>query len=84
MSAYKVLAQIIASNKLKEVRMPTSNLDTKKLTMEDVRTIVEEEFKDAKAVKDVKAKEEPWNDVEPPAKEDWVKKYKLKEWFNIK
>lgn len=79
---YKIIAEAIASGKLAEVDMPTENLDAKKLTIEELKAIVKEEFGKAKAVADVKAKESQFADADLADEVDWVKKLKLKEFFS--
>jgi hypothetical protein len=82
---FKVLAEALAFNKLKDVNLPTPSLNARKLSIDEIKKLIREEFEDAKEVCDVKAKEVPgWHDAELEKEMNWVKTLKLSECFKNK
>lgn len=84
MSTYEKIAKGLASGKFGEVDLPTENIDRRRLTVDEIKTLVHEEFGKAKDVCDVKAKEleKGWGDAEIAKEIEWVKTLDLKEYFD--
>lgn len=85
-TAYKTIAQSLILERLKDFDLPTERVDHRRLSVDEIKAIVKEEFGKAKEASDVKAKEVEggWGDAEIENEIDWVKKLKLKEFFNKK
>ena len=86
MNKYKVLAEAIASGKLKNVKLSTARVENRRLSVDEIKQCVAEEFGKAKAAADVKAKEveKGWGDAEIAKEIEWVKALDLCEFFDIK
>lgn len=84
MSNYKVIAEAIASGKLKDVDLSTDRVNNRRMTVDEIKKHVSEEFEKAKAASDVEAEELAWGDSEIAKEIDWVKALDLCEFFNLK
>ena len=82
LKVYKVLMEAIARGMLKDVDLPVS-IDRRRLTIDEIKKYIVEEFEDAKNVEETSPEEEvPWGDAELSKEVDWVKSLDLKEFFN--
>lgn len=70
------------NGQLNKVAMPTPNLK-RKMSLEEVKALVGEEFEKAKEVCKVKAKEEDegWGKAELEKETNWMKILSIKEWL---
>jgi len=83
-SAFKTMAEaIIFNNGLKNLKLPTSRVDRRKLSVDEIKEYVTEELEDAKKASEVKAKLAPggWGDAEIENQIEWTKSLNLKEFF---
>lgn len=85
MSKYKVLAEAIASGKLKKVEMPTERINYRRLTVDEIKQHLIEEFGKAKDAAAIKAKEatKGWGDAEIAKEIEWVKALDLCEALGV-
>lgn len=85
-SAYKTVAESIVFNKLKDLELPTARVDHRRLSVDEIKQYIQEEFGKAKEASDVKAKEceHGWGDAELEKEINWVKTLKLQEFFEKK
>lgn len=85
MSKYKVLAEAIASGNLKKVEMPTERIKYRRLTVDEIKQHLIEEFGKAKDAAAIKAKEaaKGWGDAEIAKEIEWVKALDLCEALGI-
>jgi hypothetical protein len=83
MSNYKKITESILNGKIQEVEMPTPHLNKRRLSLDEVKQMVAEEFEKAKAVCDIKAKEveDGWGKTELEKEINWMKALSLKEFF---
>ena len=83
-SAFRTLAEAFQGSGLKNLNLPTSRVDRRKLTVDEIKVYMKEEFGKAKEAEKVKAKEAPkgWGDAEIEGEINWLKALKLKEFFN--
>lgn len=83
MNKYKILAEAIASGKLKDINLPTSRVDHRRLTIDEIKEYLQEEFAKAKDLSDVEAEEleKGWGDAEIAKEIEWVKALDLCEFF---
>jgi hypothetical protein len=86
MNKYKILAEAIALGRLKHVDVSTSRINARKLTVDEIKEYIVEEFGKAKNAADIKAKENEkgWGDAEIAKEIEWVKALDLCEFFDIK
>jgi lipoate-protein ligase A len=84
MSAYKTIATAIQEGKLKDVELPTERVNHRRLTVDEIKNFIREEFEKAKDANKVKAdqKDKHWTDAEIEQEIDWAKALKLKEFFD--
>ena len=84
-SAFKVIAEAVVHGIDSDINLPTESLDaTRKITVDELKSIVKEEFGKAKSVADVKAKEvRYWGAADLANEVDWVKSLKIREFFDI-
>lgn len=77
------LARGILLEGLADIDLPTSRVDKRKISIDEIKNIVLEEFGKAKDAKSVKVQDQPkgWGDAELEKEIDWVKKLDLKEFF---
>jgi hypothetical protein len=83
-SSYKVMAEAIASGKLENFSLPTSRIDLRRLSIDEIKEYIVEEFGKAKKASDEKVKEpeKGWGDCELVKQIEWVKALSLKEFFD--
>jgi hypothetical protein len=81
-SAFKTIAEVLTFGNSAE--FPTDSLDSRRLSLDEVKSIVKEEFGKAKDAADVKAKEaeKGWGDVELEKEVNWMKALQIKEFFD--
>ena len=85
MNKFKLFAEALTTGRLKDIDLPTRNLDSRRLTIDEIKNLIKEEFKDAKAVCDVKTKEKHWStDTDLEKHIDWIKALDLTEVFDAK
>jgi hypothetical protein len=85
-SSYKIIAEAVAFDGLKKVKMPTGRVDRRRLSVDEIKQCIEEEFGKAKDVDDEEVLDFPkgWGDEEIKNHMnhiDWLKKLDLKEFF---
>ena len=80
---FKTIAKSLAFGKLSEVELPTKRVDNRRLTVDEIKEYIQEEFGKIEDVKKVKAKELPkgWGDSEILNHINWIKSLNLKEYF---
>ena len=80
-NAYKVLAEAFATGGLKNVVLPTSRVNHRRLSVDEIKEHIMEEFEAAKKSSDVSTQEFPggWGDAELEHEIDWMKSLDLKE-----
>jgi hypothetical protein len=86
-SAYKTLAEAIASGVgLKALKVPTGRVDCRRLTIDEIKDHIKEEFGKVLSAEDVDAKEEPrgWGDADLEKEIEWAKTLKLESFFEDK
>jgi hypothetical protein len=85
-SSYKTMAEAIALGGLKKFDIPTSRVDNRRLTIDEIKEALLEEFGKAKKASDeeVQDPEKGWGDAELANQIEWVKALDLKEVFSIK
>lgn len=85
-NAFKTMAEAFLFGRLKNFELPTSRVDRRRLTVDEIKNIVEQEFGKAKDANKVKAKDAPrgWGDAEIENEVNWIKALNLKEFFNEK
>lgn len=85
-NAYKTIAASLAAGKLKDVELPTSRVNHRRLTVDEIKDALKEEFAKAQDVSKVKADESAkgWGDAELAKEIEWVKALDLKEFFERK
>jgi len=84
MSKYKTIATGLYEGKMAEIELPTARVDSRRLTIDELKACIKEEFEKAKDANKVKAdqKNKHWADAEIEQEIDWVKALKLKEYFD--
>jgi len=82
-STYKVIAEAIAFDGLKTMKMPTARVSHRRLTVDEIKECILEEFGDAKDAADEEVLEpkKGWGDAEIAKEVDWIKKLDIKEFF---
>lgn len=85
-NTYKTIAKSLVFGKIKDADLPTSRVNHRRLTVDEIKEHIQEEFGKAKAVADVKGKEleKGWGDAEIAKEIEWVKALDLKEFFERK
>lgn len=84
-SQFKAVAETILNGKIKNVSLGTPCLNTKRLSVDEVKKIMQEEFAKAKEVCDTKAKEvDYWGDADLENEINWMKALNIKEFFDKK
>jgi len=80
MSNFKTLMTAIGKKSITE--MPTPNLNSRTMSLEEVKELVNEEFEKAKDACDTKAKkaDDGWGKAELEKELDWMKVLSIKEW----
>jgi lipoate-protein ligase A len=84
MSAYKTIATAIQEGKLKDVELPTERVNHRRLTVDEIKNFIREEFEKAKDANKAKAdqKDKHWTDADIEQEIYWAKALKLKEFFD--
>jgi len=82
-SVFTVIAEAIQSGKLADVDLPTENIDRRKLTIDEIKEFITEEFEDAKSAEDAadEAEEKAWHKAEVENEIDFIKALNIKEFF---
>lgn len=76
-SAYKVFAEAFFNGAISKLEMPLINLNTRRLTVDEIKAYLMEEFEKAKDVTKVKTqKDTPWHEAELEDPVDWQKEIK--------
>jgi hypothetical protein len=85
-SSYKILAEAVALDGLKNFKVPTGRVDNRRLTIDEIKETLIEEFGNAKKASDeeVQEPEKGWGDAELANHIKWVKALDLKEVFGVK
>lgn len=83
-SKFKAIAESLVLKKGKNIPYPTPNLSSRKMSIDEIKKIVLEEFGKVKDVEDEKVKEGDWSDAEVENEVDWMKKLGIKEFFDMK
>lgn len=80
-SSFKTMAEAMASGGLKNFKVPTSRVDNRRLTIDEIKDALLEEFGNAKKASDeeVQEPEKGWGDAELVNQIEWVKALDLKE-----
>jgi len=83
MSNFKKIMEASINGQLNKVAMPTPNLNKRKMSLEEVKALVGEEFEKAKDACDTKAKEvdDGWGKAELEKEMNWMKILSIKEWL---
>ena len=82
-NTYKTIAKSLVFEKLKDVEFPTSRVNLRRLTVDEIKSHIKEEFEKAKDLSKVKAKELPkgWGDSDLENEIDFIKALNIKEYF---
>ena len=82
-SVFKVIVEAIVHNGFKDFKMPTSRIDHRRLSIDEIKQYIVEEFGAAKKAsdEDIQEPDKGWSDAELANEIDWVKKLDLKEFF---
>jgi hypothetical protein len=85
-SSFKTMAEAIALGGLKKFDVPTRRVDNRRLTIDEIKKAMLEEFGKAKKASDeeVQEPEKGWGDAELANQIEWVKALDLKEVFDVK
>lgn len=80
------MAEAIAFGKLKGFKMPTNRVNHRKLSVDEIKDIIKEEFGEAKKTSDVEVQDRPkgWGDAEIANEIEWIEALDLKEFFDKK
>lgn len=80
-SSYKTMAEALALGGLKKFEVPTSRIDNRRLTVDEIKNALLEEFGKAKKASDEEVQEpdKGWGDAELANQIEWVKALDLKE-----
>jgi len=87
MSNYKKIAEAIANKEgLRKVSFPTSTVDHRRLTVDEIKQHIVEEFGKVQAADDADLQEPPggWGDAEIENEIEWIKSLNIKEVFGDK
>jgi len=85
-SNFKIIMEAIENGKLAEMKLPNDRIKHRKLSVDEIKEIMMEEFKKAKEAASVEAEEKPrgWGDDALEKEVEWIKKLGIKEFFDIK
>jgi hypothetical protein len=85
-SAFKIIATAMETNQLNEVSLPTTRVDTRRLSVDEIKNYITEEFEKAREVSDVETQDPElgWADAELAKEIEWIKTLDLKEFFDKK
>lgn len=83
MSAFTKLAEAMATGGLRNVEFSTSRVNHRRLTVDEIKQTILEEFGDVKDSEGVEVDEKPggWGDAELASNIEWVKALDLREYF---
>jgi len=81
---FRLIAEAIHTGKLKNVKLPTGRFDHRKLTVDEIKSYIKEEFEKAKETSDVEVQDPElgWQDAEIENEIEWIKKLNIKEYFD--
>jgi len=85
-SAFKTMAEAINSDHgLKNFNLPTSRVDRRRLTVDEIKEHIMEEFGKVKDSSEVDSEENPkgWGDADLAHEIDWIKSLDLKEALSL-
>lgn len=84
-TAFQTIAEAVGFNKLGEVDLPTERVDRRKLSIDEIKQFIVEEYKAAKEAveKDKAEKNVHWGDAEIANQINWMKKLQIKEYFEL-
>lgn len=84
-SAFKVLAEAICTGKLANLELPNERIKHRKMSIDEIKEIMKEEFAKAKEAASVEAEEKPkgWGDDALENEIEWIKKLGIKEFFDV-
>ena len=82
-SNYKTIAEAIAFGGFKNFSVSTNKADGRKMTVDEIKQCIKEEFEAAKDASKTKLQEPPggWGDAELENEIEWVKALDIKEFF---
>ena len=82
-SAYKAMAEAIHFNGLKNFDIPTKRADVRKLTVDEIKQAIQEEFAKAWDAADEEVQDPPkgWGDADLAKHVEWLKAQDIKEFF---
>ena len=85
-STFRTMAKALIFEKLNGLSFPMRHLDKRKLSIDEIKVVIREAFKDAKDASGVEAQEleKGWGDAEIENEINWAKQLKLKEFFQPK
>ncbi len=85
-STFKHIAEALIFKKLNEVDVSLKHLDKRKLSIDEIKVVIREAFKDAKDTASVEAQElaNGWGDAEIENEINWVNSLNLEEFFQVK
>jgi hypothetical protein len=84
MSTFKTIAKGLYSGKMKNIELPTERVDHRRLTVDEIKECIKEEFGKAKEASKEKTQEKNWGDAEIAKEIQWIKALDLKEFFEKK
>lgn len=84
-SVFRTMAEALTFEKLNKLDISLSHLDKRKLSIDEIKGVIREAFKDAKDTASVKGQElaHGWGDADIENEIDWVKKLNIKEYFQV-
>jgi len=82
-STFRIMAEAKIFGGAERVKLPTSRVDTRRLSIDEIKEAVSKEFEDAKKSEDVELEERPggWGDDALVKEIEWIKKLDIKEFF---
>jgi len=83
-STFRTMAEALAFEKLNNLNFPMKHLDKRKLSIDEIKGLIREAFKDAKDTASVEAQElaHGWGDADIENEINWVDSLNLKEFFH--
>ena len=84
-STFQTIAEAMVFEKLGNMKLSTNHMNKRKLSIDEIKVLIRESFKDAKKSCDVSAKtaEGGWGSADTEKEIDWIKKLEIKEFFNL-
>jgi hypothetical protein len=85
-STFRTMAEALTFNKLGSVDVSLNHLDKRKLSIDEIKSVIREAFKDAKDTASVEAQElaHGWGDADIENEVNWAEKLNIKEFFEIR